>query len=376
MRRVPMSRPDIGDAERDAVMAVLATPVLSIGSRIEAFEAGLARRLGVRHAAAVCNGTAGLHLALLAAGVGPGDEVLTTPFSFVASANAVVYTGATPVFVDVDPVTGNLDPSLLGAAVTHRSKAVLPVHVFGQPADMDPIVGVARESGLAVIEDACEAIGSTYKGRPAGALGDAAVLAFYPNKQMTTGEGGAILTSSAEWDSLYRSLRNQGRDQFDQWLGHSRLGFNYRLDEMSAALGVVQLRRLDELLAGRERVAAAYDARLAGITGVTPPPVVSSTTRMSWFVYVVRLDDGLDRDHVMRALERRGVPSRPYFPAIHLQRYYRETLGLGPGAFPVAERLARTSLALPFYGAMPDDEVDYVCECLESVVTSLTRAGV
>ncbi|MFI5279452.1 MAG: DegT/DnrJ/EryC1/StrS family aminotransferase, partial [Gemmatimonadales bacterium] len=303
------------------------------------------------------------------AGIGPGHEVITTPFSFVASANAIVHAGAKPVFVDVDPVTGNLDPALVEAAVTPRTRAVLPVHVFGQPADMDEITHSARERRLIVIEDACEAIGARYKDRPAGSLGDAAVFAFYPNKQMTTGEGGAIVTSNREWDAAYRSIRNQGRAEHDQWLDHSRLGYNYRMNEMSAALGTVQLGRLDELLAARDLVATAYGKRLARVAGVTPPQIVPATTRMSWFVYVIRLDEGLDRRQVMQDLERDGVPTRPYFPAIHQLAYYQEVLGLPTGTFPVAEDLARRSLALPFYGAMPEEDVDYTCERLAAAIS-------
>jgi dTDP-4-amino-4,6-dideoxygalactose transaminase len=279
------------------------------------------------------------------------------------------------VFVDIDPQTLTIDPAALARTADAlargregRLKAIIPVHVFGQPADMDPIMAVARKHGLAVIEDACEAIGATYKGRAAGTLGDAGVFAFYPNKTMTTGEGGMLVTSNDEWDGLFRSLRNQGRDVFDGWLAHSRLGYNYRLDELSAALGAVQMTRLDELVAKRARVAGWYDDRLAHVEGVTTPRLAPWTTRMSWFVYVVRLASREERGRVIRELEARDIPSRPYFPPIHLQRVYRERFGFAPGSFPVAEAAGDTCLALPFFGTMSESQVDEVCGALADVL--------
>jgi perosamine synthetase len=247
-------------------------------------------------------------------------------------------------------------------------KAILPVHAFGQPADMDPILEVARRHGLAVVEDACEALGAEYKGRKVGTLGDAGVFAFYPNKQMTTGEGGMIVTAEGAWADLFRSLRNQGRDVFDAWLNHTRLGYNYRLDEMSAALGLAQMGRIDELLASRERVAGWYHERLAGMASVQRPGVVPTTTRMSWFVYVVRIEPPASRDGVMRLLAQRGIPSRPYFTPIHLQPYYRQRFGYGRGAFAVTENLGDVCLALPFSGVMSEAQVDRVCDCLREVI--------
>ncbi len=375
---VPMSRPEITDAERAAVQEVLAQPTLSLGPRLERFEERLAAWVGMPHAAGVSSGTAGLHLAMLAAGVGPGDLVLTTPFSFVASANCILYVGARPVFVDVEGDALTIDVERLERAVRvltragrrRRLKAILPVHVFGQPANMDSILAIAARHGLTVIEDACEAIGAECRGRRAGTLGDAAVFAFYPNKQMTTGEGGAIVTRHAEWDALFRSLRNQGRDVFDGWLTHSRLGYNYRLDELSAALGVVQLERLDDMLARRARVAGWYAERLARIEGVTPPAVAPWTTRTSWFVYVVRVDA---RDRVIEALAARGVPARAYFPPIHLQPFYRASFGFKASDFPVAEAAGASCLALPFFSTMCEDEVDLVCGAVAEVVGSQRR---
>lgn len=392
--RIPMARPDITAAEIEAVNEVLQTPVLSIGPRIAGFEAAVAKYVGASHAAGVSSGTAGLHMAVIAAGVADGDLVITTPFSFVASANVILYERAVPVFVDVEPNTLNVDPALIAAAVHDLAlggqaarrwlppalresfhpgplRAILPVHAFGQPADMDPILETARTHGLVVIEDACEALGATYKDRPAGTLGDTGVFAFYPNKQMTTGEGGMIVTNRADWDSMFRSLRNQGRDVFDAWLNHSRLGYNYRLDELSAALGMVQVGRLEDLLAKRERVARWYNERLAGVDGVSIPHIAATTTRVSWFVYVVRLAPEVDRTAVMAALEEKGIPSRPYFTPIHLQPFYRGRFGYQGGDFPVTEAAGRTCLALPFFGTMTAEEVDYVSTHLESALRAL-----
>jgi perosamine synthetase len=391
--QIPMSSPDLTDAERRAVAQVLSSPVLSIGPQVIAFEGEIAAYVGAPFGAAVNSGTSGLHLCVIAAGAETNDLVITTPFSFIASANAILYERALPLFVDVDERTGNIDPALVaeaaddlsrgGAAASRwlprtvassaagRLKALLPVHAFGQPADMDPIVAVAQRHGLATIEDACEAIGATYKGRRCGTLGDAAVFAFYPNKQMTTGEGGMIVTGREEWLHLFRSLRNQGRDVFDAWLNHTRLGYNYRLDELSAALGVVQARRLDELVARRAQVAAWYDERLAGIELVERPFVAPETTRMSWFVYVVRVLPPADRGALMNRLAEVGVPSRPYFTPIHLQPFYRERFGYRRGDFPVTEYLGDVSLALPFSGVMTEDQVDYVCTQLRACVAGL-----
>ena len=394
---VPMSSPDLTDAEAAAVNQVLATRYLSIGPQIKAFEQAIASYVGAAHAIAVSSGTAGLHLALIAADVGAGDLVITTPFSFIASANCILYERAVPVFVDVDPATGNIDPALVAEAVEaltndqrattsnrwlppaishsplviRNLKAILPVHAFGQPADMDPILEVAQSHGLAVIEDACEAIGAEYKGREAGTLGDAAVFAFYPNKQMTTGEGGMIVTDDEEWANLFRSLRNQGRDVFDAWLNHTRLGYNYRLDEMSAALGLVQMQRIEELLAKREQVAGWYDERLADIELIERPYIAPTITRMSWFVYVVRIKPPADRNEVMRNLAEAGVPSRPYFTPIHLQPFYREKFGYQRGDFPITEYLGDVSLALPFSGVMTEEQVDYVCQQLQASVSKM-----
>jgi perosamine synthetase len=276
-----------------------------------------------------------------------------------------LYERAVPRFVDIDPETGNIDPALIESAITPRTRAILPVHVFGQPADMDPIMEIARRRGLAVIEDSCEAIGAEYKGRRVGAIGDAGVFAFYPNKQMTTGEGGAVVTNRDDWDGIVRSIRNQGRDPGDSWLAHSRLGYNYRLDELSAAIGVAQLQRIEELLTNRAR-ADAYTARLRDVDGVHVPMPAATTTRMSWFVYVIRVRTGVDRDRLIVALDGDGVPTRPYFPSVHLQPFYRSRFGHREGDFPKCEAVSQQSLAIPFHGRLGSDDIDYVCDRLRA----------
>jgi perosamine synthetase len=393
MMHIPMSSPDLGEAEVAAVNRVLMSSSLSIGPELTSFEKEFAGYLGAKQGIGVNSGTSGLHLCTIAADVRDGDMVITTPFSFVASANCVLFEHGVPVFVDVDPLTGNIDPVLVeqaaedlkhGGSAADRwlprrlrgqdnsakgnLQAILPVHVFGQPADMDPILATAQKYNLVVIEDACEAIGAEYKGRKAGTLGDVSTFAFYPNKQMTTGEGGMIVTDDEAWAHLFRSLRNQGRDVFDSWLNHTRLGFNYRLDEMSAALGRAQLARLEELLTKRERVAGWYTERLAETSRVEVPTVVSTTSLMSWFVYVIRIDRSISRTKVMHELSLAGIQSRPYFTPIHLQPFYRETFGYQVGDFPVTEYLGEVSLALPFSSVMTEAEVDYVCEQLRRVI--------
>lgn len=383
--KVPMSSPDITNLEREAVAAVLRTPNLSMGSEITAFEATFCEYSGCKYAVGVNSGTAGLHLCVRAAEIGEGDLVITTPFSFVASANVLLYEKATPVFVDVNPLTGNIDPDLVNQAVadlmndrpTRRQwlprkgvkadaqvKAILPVDVFGQPADMDSINQTAEQFGLTLIEDACEALGAEYKGRKAGTLGDYAVFAFYPNKQITTGEGGVIVTNDEQAAGLMMALRNQGRAPGDTWLSHTHLGYNYRLDEMSAALGRVQMSRLEELLMKRAMVAEWYEQRLLEIPLVESPQLAPETSRASWFVYVVRVAPDIDRDRLARKLDMHGIPARPYFLPIHLQPYMVERFGYKAGDFPITEDLGRRGLALPFSGVMSEEEVDLVCQTL------------
>jgi perosamine synthetase len=370
---VPLSQPSITDDDRAAVLEVLSTPTLSLGPRVRAFEQAIAAYVGAAEGVAVNSGTSGLHLCLAAAGVGPGDEVITTPFSFVASANCALYQGAIPVFADIDPVTLNIDPARVADRINERTKAIVPVDVFGQPCALEELVVLAGERGITVVEDSCEAIGAERNHRRIGTQGKAAVFAFYPNKQMTTGEGGVVVTDDGDFAQAMRSMCNQGRDDAGTWMNHVRLGFNYRLDEMSAALGLSQLKRLDDILERRERVARWYTERLRFLDGLSVPTVAPATTRMSWFVYVVRLDEGIDRRALMAALDEDGVPSRPYFVPIHLQPFYRERFGYGPGDFPVTERIAHTTLALPFFTDMTEDQVDYVCERIAVHLSSRAR---
>ncbi len=405
---IPLSSPDLTDVEREAVAAVLRTPNLSMGNEITAFEAAFCQFSGAKHAIGVSSGTAGLHLCVRAAGIGPGDVVITTPFSFVASTNVLLFEQAIPVFVDVDPFTGNIDPALVQQAVkdlmengpaegdkspaqgwlprrgagdlsgrsrcpAERLKAILPVDVFGQPADLDPIRAIAQEYDLQIIEDSCEALGAEYKGRKAGTLGDYGVYAFYPNKQITTGEGAMIVTDNDQGADLMRALRNQGRAPGDTWLQHTYLGYNYRLDEMSAALGRVQIGRLGELLDRREQVAVWYEERLSEIPGLELPQVIPETTRMSWFVYVVRVGSEINRQELAAQLEQKGVPVRPYFLPIHLQPYMVDKFGYQAGDFPVTEDLGRRGLALPFSSVMTEAQVDQVCSVLRESLRRLTR---
>jgi perosamine synthetase len=387
--QIPMSSPDLTDLERQAVLDVLNTPILSMGTQIKNFEQTFIDLTGAKHAIGVNSGTAGLHLCVRAAGIGPGDLVITTPFSFVASSNALLFENAVPVFVDVDPRTGNIDPDLVAQAAKEitaggrqaekwlprkgvtpggKLRALLPVDVFGQPADMDKVNATALKHHLPVIEDSCEALGATYKGQPAGMLGDYGIFAFYPNKQITTGEGGVIITSNDKSANLMRALRNQGRAPGDTWLSHTHLGYNYRLDEMSAALGVVQMSRLDELLKKREQVAEWYGDRLSEIPGVEVPIVENYTTRMSWFVYVIKVDKKIDRDRLAKRLESRGVPVRPYFLPIHLQPYMVERFDWREGDFPVTEDLGRRGLAVPFSGVMTEEQVETVCRVIREEI--------
>lgn len=386
---IPMSSPDLTEAERAAVMQVLNSTTLSMGEHTSGFEAELSAYVGRKHAIAVNSGTAGLHLCVRAAGLGAGDFVLTTPFSFVASTNVLLFEQATPIFVDIDPLTGNMDAGQLqqaaadlaaggaaaarwlprqGAGAPRAAKAVLAVDVFGQPADYQAIQAVVDAHQLKLIEDSCEALGAEYKSQPAGRFGHSAVFAFYPNKQMTTGEGGIIVTDDDEAADLMRALRNQGRAVGDTWLEHTHLGYNYRITEMSAALGRVQLQRLDEMVAQRAQVAQWYTQQLSDFELLETPQVVPNTTRMSWFVYVVRLAPQIDRQAVITQLASAGVPVRPYFAPIHLQKYMRERFGYQAGDFPVTEDLGQRSLALPFSSVMNAQQVTRVCTELQRAV--------
>jgi perosamine synthetase len=368
---VPLAAPVLGPEEEERVLDVLRSGRLSLGPLLAEFEQAFAARLGVAHASAVSSGTTGLHLALRAVGVKDGDEVVTTPFSFVATANVAVYERARPVFADIDPVTLNIDPDAVAAAVTSRTTALLPVHVFGYPADIPAL----ERLGLPIVEDACEALGAVAAdGVPVGARGHPAVFGFYPNKQLTTGEGGMITIADAATKERIDSERNQGRSPDLGWLDHDRLGFNYRLSDISCALGLAQLERLDEMLAGRARVSDRYREALCGIDELQLPCADAGGNRRGWFVFVVQLPRGLDRDGCVRALGALGIPSKPYFPAVHLMSYYREHFGHREGEFPVCEDVAARSIALPFFPRMSDEQVERVGDGLRRVLAAARRS--
>ena len=429
---IPMSAPDITEEDVQAVAEVVRSGRLALGPKTEEFEKRIADYVGVKHAIAVSSGTAALHLIVMALGIGPEDsargimkdlphgiretktfhgvkstsraEVLVPSFTFASSVNVILFEGATPVFVDIEPDTYNLDPKDLERKVTPRTKAIMVVDVFGHPAEWDEIRQIAEQHNLKVIDDSCEALGAEYNSRKSkvqspesqlqspqsrvgsheskasnqsgqaesqwkklGRFGDAAAFAFYPNKQITTGEGGVIVTDDAGIAEICRSLRNQGRGEMGAWLEHERLGYNYRMTEMSAALGVSQIKRIDEILAKRAHVAAMYTERLSGLEGVRPP-VVRPHVRMSWFVYVITLEEGLDRDVVMREMAKKGIPTRGYFSPMHLQPYIRDMLGTHEGMLPITESVAKRTIALPFHNNLREDEIDYVVENLADIV--------
>jgi perosamine synthetase len=364
LETVPLAKPVLGREEEERVLAVLRSGQLSLGPLLAEFEHAFAARLGVPHASAVSSGTAGLHLALRAAGVSDGDEVVTSPFSFVASANSVLYERARPVFADIDPVTLNLDPEAAKAAVTARTTALLPVHIFGYPADLPAF----EQLGLPIVEDACEALGAVHgDGVPVGGRGHPSVFGFYANKQLTTGEGGMITITDGSLKERIDSERNQGRAPDMGWLDHDRLGFNYRLSDIACAIGLAQLERLDGMLAGRARVSELYRAALAEVDELALPCPDRDGNRRGWFVFVVQLPRGVDRDATVRALAEHGIQSKPYLPAIHLLSFYRERLGHREGEFPVCEDVAARSIALPFFTAMSEAQVMRVVAAVRAV---------
>ena len=373
---VPLSTPDITSSEVEAVLAVLRTPNLSLGPKVIEFERRVAECAQREFAVAVNSGTSGLHLIVRSLGLTEGDEVITTPFSFIASSNCLLYERVTPVFVDIDPDTYNLDPSLVEAAITPRTRAILAVDVFGQPADYDVLDDIARRHGLALISDCCESIGAEFKGRRASTYGAAGVFAFYPNKQITTGEGGAVITDDPEIARLCRSMRNQGRGDADGWTVHERLGYNYRLPDVSCAIGIAQLARIDDILARRDQAAQMYNAALAEVPGVFVPYIAPSTTRMSWFVYVLRLGDEYtreQRDQVAEYMRQHGIGVATYFSPIHLQSFYREQFGFDEGDFPVTEHVASHTLSLPFHNNLAESDCDLVVDHLRSALEDVVQ---
>lgn len=364
--RIPLSSPDITEAEIEAVTAVLRTPRLSLGPELLRFEDALAEYHGVPHAVAVSSGTAGLHLALLTLGIGPGDEVIIPSFVFIAVANAVLQVGATPVFVDIDPVTLNLDPDCVQAAISSRARAMVVVHTFGVPAEMTLLCEIARRYGLHIIEDACEAIGATYGGRRAGTFGDLAVFGFYPNKQLTTGEGGAVLARKDEHAARLRSLRNQGRSGAD-WLDHQEPGYNYRLSELACALGRVQLQRLDAMLEMRHAAAHRYNKLLSGISQIEIPPANLPCRTISWFVYVVRTTEELSRNRAQIGLAEAGIASARYFAPIHLQPAWRKHASAAV-SLPITEQIARRTLAIPLFNRISEEQQQEVTKVLANIL--------
>jgi perosamine synthetase len=368
VRTVSLSSPWLDEREEELVADVLRSGRLSLGPTIDRFEEEFAETVGSPFAAAVSSGTAGLHLLCITAGVGPGDEVVTSPYSFVASANCAIYEGATPVFADIDGRTFNLDPGAVEAAITDRTRAVIAVDIYGYPCELDPLRELCDARGIALIEDACEALGARYKGRPIGSQGLPAVFAFYPNKQMTTGEGGMVTTHSEEEWRIVKSLRNQGRADSGGWLEHARLGFNYRLDDVRAAIGLGQLEKLDEILASRATVATRYSELLSEIPDLGLPCTDDADHERSWFVYVVALPSGADREDVIGQLDASGVQTARYLPCIHLQPYMQQRFGFRVGLCPVAEEMSARTLALPFHARLDPDDQEYVATALRNAL--------
>ena len=369
--RISLSSPDITEAEIEAVAAVMRTSSLSLGPKLEEFEDALATYHKMPHAIAVSSGTAALHLAIRALDIGEGDEVIVPSFTFVAVANAVCFERATPIFVDIDPITLNLDPKCVEAAITPRTQAMIIVHTFGVPAEMDALMSIARRHKLAVIEDACEAIGAAYNDQPVGSFGDVSVFGFYPNKQITTGEGGAVLARDAQLAARIRALRNQGRYPSTEWLQHEEIGYNYRLSEMACALGLVQLKRAPEILAQRTQVAQWYDALLAPIGSMTRPPLDLPSRSISWFVYVVRLAENLPpdaRDTVVDTLQKQGIGSARYFAPIHLQPAYASIPSAHQAKLPTTESIAKRTLALPFFNRLSLSDAERVARALAGAI--------
>ena len=370
--RINLSAPWIDERDEELVLEVLRSGWLSLGPTGPRFEALLAEAIGVPHCAAVSSGTAGLHLCMRLAGVEPGDEVITSPYSFVASANCAIYEGATPVFADIDPHTYNIDPGAVEAAITPKTKALVALDIFGYPAEYDALIPLCEKHGIALVEDSCEALGATYKGKPLGSHGHPAVWAFYPNKQMTTGEGGAVTTGSEEEYELLTSLRNQGRLETSSWLQHGRLGYNYRLDDLSAALGIGQLEKLDRILEARSEVASRYGELLRDVDVETPLADDADHTR-SWFVYVVKLPSGVNRNEVMARLDAEGIATAPYLPSIHLQSYMRERYGFSEGMLPVSEDCSARTMALPFHARLDRSDQERVVEALRAALALTQR---
>lgn len=368
MKKYPIAKPHITRSEKRAVLDVLNSGNLSLGPKHKEFEEKFAKKIGTKYACSVSSGTAGLHLAMIAANIKPGDEVITTPFSFVASANSILYVNAKPIFVDIDPVTFNIDLSKIEKAITKKTKAILVVHIFGQPANMSEIVKIAKKHSLKIIEDACESICAEHDRKMVGTFGESAVFAFYPNKQMTTGEGGMIVTNDKKVYEICSSLRNQGRSENMQWLDHERLGYNYRMDEMSAALGLAQLAKLDKMIVQRQQIAKWYKEALLPHSDIVTAPQTDPTNTHTWFVYIVTLKNGANRNHVIEDLAAKNIQTKAYLPSIHLFKFYRTKFGFKKGDFPISEKVSNTSLALPIYIGLNKLDVYYIVKTLINTI--------
>jgi len=373
-RKIPLSSPDITNLEKEAVLGVLKTPNLSLGPKLKEFEEEIADFIGVKYAVTTNSGTSALHLIIRSLGIRDGDEVITTPFSFIASSNCILYERAKPVFADIDENTLNIDPDKIEKKITKKTKAILAVDVFGHPADWDKLQRIAKKHKLFLIEDSAEALGSEYRGKKCGGFGDAAILAFYPNKQITTGEGGLVLTNNKKIADLCRSMANQGREtRGGKWLKHIQLGYNYRLDELSCALGIAQLKRINEIFRKRERVAKLYNERLKDFSEIEIP-YIAKNVKMSWFVYVIKLSKKYskkDRDKIIEKMAKRGIQCSNYFQPIHLQPFYQKMHRYKPGDFPICENLSQRTIALPFFNNLKEREIDHIAKKLKETIKKL-----
>lgn len=373
MKRYPIAKPHITEADKKLVLKVLDSGNLSLGPKHKEFEEKFAKKIGTQYACSVSSGTAGLHLAMIAAGMQQGDEVITSPFSFIASANCILYVGAKPIFVDIDPLTYNMDPKKIEKVINKKTKAILVVHIFGQSADMSSIKKIAKKYNLKIIEDACESICASHKDTRVGTFGESAVFAFYPNKQMTTGEGGMVVTNSKQTYRLINSLRNQGRSDNMQWLDHQRLGYNYRMNEISAAIGITQLKKLDYMISERRKIANLYSKYLKEYAELIQTPHTHELNNHSWFVYVVKIKNikfESIRDKIMLAMDKEGIATKPYLPAIHLFSFYRNKFGYKKGDFPITEEVSRSSIALPFYIGLKKNDIYYIVKTLINAVNN------
>jgi len=375
MKKYPIAKPYITKEDKKIVADVLNSGNLSLGPKHKEFEEKFAQKIGTKYACSVSSGTAGLHLAMIAANIQPEDEVITSPFSFVASANCVLYVEAKPIFIDIDPLTYNMDPNNIEQAITPKTKAILVVHILGQAADMNRISKIAKKHNLKIIEDACESIDAEHNKRKVGTFGESAVFAFYPNKQMTTGEGGMITTNNKKIYKLCSSLKNQGRAENMQWLDHERLGYNYRMDELSAALGITQIEKLDFLINERKKIAALYTKRLLPYSDLVQVPTIGSGNSHTWFVYVVLLKSKkIKRDKLITELARQGISTKPYLPAIHLFSFYKKRFGYKKGDFPITEKVSNSAIALPFYIGLKEKDINYIVNKLIQTIKSYAKS--